>query len=148
MAVHEIRLDVAKPLATQPDCGHNRWHPEIRPVLTVQPGEEVVLDTLDAGDAQLSPHAGVEQLAGVNLNRVHPLTGPVAVDGARPGLALAGRPQDPGFTNLRQRIVQIVTSRLTEGALRNHIDGRENSHQCDDTRGVHLRRVDHHRSAG
>ena len=85
MATREIRLDLTKPLSAQPDRGHNRWHPDIRPVLHVQPGDEVVFDTLDAVDAQLDLARGAEQLAGVSLNRVHPLTGPIAVEGAEPG---------------------------------------------------------------
>ncbi|MDN5919959.1 MAG: acetamidase/formamidase family protein [Pseudonocardia sp.] len=89
MTIHELRLDTTKPLATQPDRGHNRWHPDITPVLRVCPGDEVVLDTLDAADAQLSWDRGAEQLGGVSLSRVHPLTGPIAVEGARPGDVLA-----------------------------------------------------------
>jgi formamidase len=123
MTVHEIRLDTAKPLATQPDRGHNRWHPEIAAVLRVEPGDEVVLDTLDAGDAQLSPRAGVEQLAGVNLNRVHPLTGPVAVAGAQPGdvlvvelleatpAAFGYTLQLPGFGFLREQFPEPFLAR-------------------------------------
>jgi len=115
MATREIRLDLTKPLAAQPDRGHNRWHPDIPPVLSVRPGDEVVLDTLDAGDGQLDPHGGVEQLARLNLNRVHPLTGPIAVEGAEPGDLLVVEVREctpaawgwtlqiPGFGFLRDR---------------------------------------------
>ncbi|WP_219413675.1 acetamidase/formamidase family protein [Pseudonocardia nigra] len=129
MATHEIRLDTAKPLATQPDRGHNRRHPDIAPVLRVRPGDEVVIDTLDAADAQLTPDAGVAQLGGVNLNRVHPLTGPIAVDGAEPGDALVVEllecapaawgytVQIPGFGFLRDEFPEpfLVRWRFTGG---------------------------------
>lgn len=85
MTTHELRLDTTKPLATQADRGHNRWHPDIAPALRIRPGDEVVLDTLDAADAQMRPGDGVEALGAVRLSRVHPLTGPIAVEGARPG---------------------------------------------------------------
>lgn len=89
MSTHELRLDTTKPLSTQAERGHNRWHPDVRPVLQVRPGDEVVLDTLDAADAQLRPGDGLAELGGVSLSRVHPLTGPIAVEGARPGDVLS-----------------------------------------------------------
>lgn len=115
MAVHEIHLDTTKPLASQADRGHNRWHPDIPPVLHVDPGDEVVLDTLDAGDAQIAPGDTVADLARTSLARLHPLTGPVAVTGAQPGDVLVVevlecRPaafgytvQIPGFGFLREQ---------------------------------------------
>jgi formamidase len=85
MPVHEIRVDPAKPLAEQPEVGHNRWHPDIPPVLRCEPGDEVVLETLDALDGQITPVAGPATVAGLDLAVVHPLTGPVEVAGAEPG---------------------------------------------------------------
>ena len=45
--MHAIRIDRTKPLAAEPHCGHNRYHPDIAPVLEVAEGEEVVLETRD-----------------------------------------------------------------------------------------------------
>jgi formamidase len=129
MATREIRLDLSKPLSAQPDRGHNRWHPDIPPVLRVEPGDEVVLDTLDAGDAQLDPDRGAEQMGGLSLNRVHPLTGPIAVEGAEPGdllvvdvldctpAAWGWTLQIPGFGFLRERFPEpfMVRWRLADG---------------------------------
>lgn len=103
MTTHELHLDTTKPLSTQSDRGHNRWHPDIRPVLRVRPGDEVVLDTLDAADAQLRPGDGLDALGGVSLSRIHPLTGPIAVEDARPGDVLVVEvlectPADWGYT--------------------------------------------------
>ena len=37
------------------NTGHNRWHPDILPVIEVDQGEEVVLETRDAFDGQMRP---------------------------------------------------------------------------------------------
>ena len=85
MATHEVRVDYARSLPEQPDTGHNRWHPDIAPVVTCDPGDEVVLQTRDAFDGQMGPEATLETVGAPNLNVVHPLTGPVYVNGAEPG---------------------------------------------------------------
>jgi formamidase len=85
MVTREIRVDFAKPLADEPETGHNRWHPAIPPALTCDPGDEVVLQTRDAFDGQMGPDATLDLVRAPNLNVVHPLTGPVRVDGAEPG---------------------------------------------------------------
>ncbi len=85
MAVHEIRIDRSKTLLEEPATGHNRWHPDIPPVLRCDPGDEVVLETRDAFDGQMGPQATLDTVAAPNLNVVHPLTGPVYVQGTQPG---------------------------------------------------------------
>ena len=85
MATHTIRIDPGKTLLEEPDTGHNRWHPDIPPVLRCEPGDEVVLQTRDAFDGQMGPDATLQTVAAPNLDVVHPLTGPVFVDGAEPG---------------------------------------------------------------
>jgi formamidase len=82
---HEVRIDGSKPLRAEPNTGHNRWHPEIPPILRVDPGDEVALETRDALDGQITAQSTTEDVAKVNLNVVHPLTGPVYVNGAEPG---------------------------------------------------------------
>ena len=82
---HLIAIDPSKRLADEPATGHNRWHEAIEPVVEVEPGDTVVYETRDSFDGQLnsqSTEADVEQL---NLNVVHPVTGPVYVNGAEPG---------------------------------------------------------------
>jgi formamidase len=85
MAVHEIRIDRSMTLPEEPGTGHNRWHPDIPPVVRCEPGDEVVLETRDAFDGQMGPQATLETVAAPNLDVVHPLTGPVYVEGAQPG---------------------------------------------------------------
>jgi formamidase len=85
VATHEIRIDRSKTLLEEPNTGHNRWHPDIPPLVRCEPGDEVVLETRDAFDGQMSPDATLETVAAPNLDVVHPLTGPVHVEGAEPG---------------------------------------------------------------
>ena len=85
MATHEIRIDRSRTLLEEPNTGHNRWHPDIPPVVRCEPGDEVVLETRDAFDGQMGPDATLDTVAAPNLDVVHPLTGPVYVEGAEPG---------------------------------------------------------------
>src|SRR5262245_38454161 len=80
-----IRIDRKKRLHQEPHTGHNRWHPDIPPVIEVDPGEAVVLETRDANDLQIGPGATLEDLKKVARTVAHPLTGPVYVKGAKPG---------------------------------------------------------------
>jgi hypothetical protein len=78
-------VDRSKTLAEEPGTGHNRWHPDIAPVLHCEAGDEVVLETRDAFDGQMGTDASLETVASPNLDVVHALTGPVYVEGAEPG---------------------------------------------------------------
>jgi len=83
--VHSIRIDRAKKLAHEPHLGHNRFHPDIAPIVEVGEGEEVALETRDALDGQLGPGTTVADFPSLDVGAVHPLTGPVFVKGAAPG---------------------------------------------------------------
>ena len=83
--MHAIRIDRGKPLAEDPDIGHNRYHPDIAPVAEVGEGEEIALETRDALDGQIKPGTSGADLASIDAGVVHPLTGPVSVKGAAPG---------------------------------------------------------------
>jgi formamidase len=80
-----ITIDRSRRLAEEPDKGHNRWHEAIPPVVEAAPGEEVEIETRDAFDGQITAATSAEDLRLCDLNRVHPLTGPVFVQGAAPG---------------------------------------------------------------
>ncbi|MBM3225358.1 MAG: acetamidase/formamidase family protein, partial [Candidatus Tectomicrobia bacterium] len=104
--MQSISIDRKKRLKQQPDTGHNRWHPDIPPLLAVDPGEEVVLDTRDASDCQIQPGMTVADLDRLDTKVAHPLTGPVYVKGARPGDLLEIEyldivPQPHGWTRNR-----------------------------------------------
>jgi amidase len=84
------------------------------PAIRVQPGETVVLETLDALDDQI--HSDQDSASRVDLNHVNAATGPVYVEGARPGDTLVAeildiQPWDwgaaliiPGFGFLQETI--------------------------------------------
>src|SRR5712692_10448267 len=80
-----ITIDRRKHLDQEPHTGHNRWHPDVTPVIEVEPGEQVVLETRDALDGYLNAESTIADLAGLPIGAVHPLTGPVFVKGAQPG---------------------------------------------------------------
>ena len=71
-----------------PNC-FNRYHPKIPAVITAKPGDEIVFHTRDALDADLRLDSIADDLAAVDLNLVHPMTGPVHIDGAQRGDVLA-----------------------------------------------------------
>ena len=53
--MHAIRIDRNKPLCDEPNCGHNRYHPDIAPAAEIGEGEEIALETRDALDGQITP---------------------------------------------------------------------------------------------
>ena len=63
---------------------HYDWSSERDPVLTIPPGDTVQFDCRDAANGQLGTDATAEQLRSL-VFKGHPLTGPVAVEGAEPG---------------------------------------------------------------
>jgi formamidase len=75
---------VPVPCVTDSVC-HNRFHPDIPAVATVKPGDVVVFETRDAFDNQLNAASTTADVAGLDASRVHPLTGPVRIEGAEPG---------------------------------------------------------------
>ena len=80
-----ISIDRKRHLAEQPNTGHNRWHPDIPPIVEVDEGEEVTLDTRDGIDGYLNARSTEADFPSVQFGAVHPLTGPVLVKGAKPG---------------------------------------------------------------
>src|SRR6201987_793552 len=83
--MHSIRIDRQKRLAEGPGCGHNRYHPDIAPVVEIGEGEEVALETRDALDGRLKPGTTVADFPSLDVGAVHPMAGPVFVKGAAPG---------------------------------------------------------------
>jgi acetamidase/formamidase len=74
---------------------HGHFSPEYPPVLTVDPGDSVRVRTLDAfwssGPFPGGRHADRPKVAQSRPGFGHALTGPIAVRGARPGMALEVR---------------------------------------------------------
>jgi formamidase len=80
-----VEIDRSKPLREQPATGHNRFHPDVAPILEVDEGEEAALETRDGVDGHLGPGATAASMASMDAGAIHPLTGPVLVKGARTG---------------------------------------------------------------
>jgi formamidase len=104
-ATRWVQIDRTKPLASEPETGHNRWHPDIEPIISVRAGEVLALETRDALDGMISPKTKAEDLGRIEMGRIHPLTGPVYIDGTEPGDLLEVEivevhPQPFGFTLL------------------------------------------------
>ena len=73
-----------------PHC-FNRLHPDIPMAGRAQPGQTILLKTRNALDAQMDPESTYvdERFDDPVVGTVHPLTGPVYIEGAEPGDVLA-----------------------------------------------------------
>ncbi len=112
-----------------PNC-FNRYHPAIKPVATAKPGDHIIFHTRDALDADLDLSSVADDLAAIDLNLVHPMTGPVFIEGAKRGDVLAVKLVDidpdeygytvilPGFGFLRDKFTEpfLVNWKLTRNA--------------------------------
>src|SRR5213593_970652 len=67
------------------DTVHREWNNSLAPRLTIDPGDTVVFDTRDAADGYYSPKSTHSDVLARGPFRGHPLTGPVAIRGARTG---------------------------------------------------------------
>lgn len=76
------------------DCHHFGWNNSIEPVLSVRPGETIEIETIDSSGGQLDPNSTVSDLASISFEKVNPVTGPIFIDGAMPGDAVAVTFQD------------------------------------------------------
>lgn len=64
---------------------HYAWDREQPPALTIDPGDAIEFECREASDGQVTPETRREDLGRRDRGRVHALTGPVAIQGARPG---------------------------------------------------------------
>ena len=87
-----------------PNC-MNRYHPAIKPIARAKPGQLILFETRDALDSELTVNSEPKDVAAVDLNLVHPLTGPVYIEGAKRGDVLAITlvdvdPDEYGYTTI------------------------------------------------
>jgi len=64
---------------------HYEWNNALAPRLEIEPGDTVVFDTRDAADGYYGPTSSHADVLARGPFRGHPLTGPVRVNGTRPG---------------------------------------------------------------
>jgi acetamidase/formamidase len=67
---------------------HTAWDRELPPIATIAPGDEITVETSESSDGQLTAGSTTADVPGLDFGRVNPVTGPFAVEGARPGDAL------------------------------------------------------------
>ena len=67
---------------------HFGWDHSIPPVKKVAPGTTLEFECVDAGGGQVTKESKAADLTGLDFARVNPVTGPIFVDGAKPGDAL------------------------------------------------------------
>ncbi|MDR9403322.1 MAG: acetamidase/formamidase family protein [Halothece sp. Uz-M2-17] len=103
-----FKVDLTKPMSEQEMPGHNRWHPDIPPVASVKPGSVFRIECKDWTDGQIKNDDNPNDIRDVDLSVVHVLSGPIEVEGAKPGdilvvdiLDIGALPGDEwGFTGI------------------------------------------------
>ncbi len=80
-----ISIDLTKPPEEQVIPMHNRWHPDIPPVVSVKPGAVFRVECYDWTGGQIKNDDSANDVRDVELTKVHYLSGPIAVEGAEPG---------------------------------------------------------------
>ncbi|MEV6371202.1 acetamidase/formamidase family protein [Micromonospora sp. WP24] len=78
-------LDSTKRFTEQEKIGHNRWHPDIPPVATVKPGSTFRVHCREWFDGEIHNDDSADDVRDAPLSIVHALSGPFAVQGAKPG---------------------------------------------------------------
>jgi acetamidase/formamidase len=64
---------------------HSRWNRALPARLEIDPGDVVHFQCVEATGGQVHPGMSLQDLAAIDRNRVHSLTGPVCIRGAEPG---------------------------------------------------------------
>ncbi len=120
-----------------PNC-FNRYHPDIPSKANANVGDMIIFHTRDALDTEFRLDSTADDLATVDLGLVHPMTGPVTINGAERGDVIEVEIVDiapdeygytviaPGFGFLRDIFTEpyIVNWRLTRnGAVSDGMPG-------------------------
>ena len=63
----------------------SRWDRDLEPRLTIESGDRVTVEMLDASGGQVRPGMTGEAFAGIDKTRIHALSGPIRVAEAVPG---------------------------------------------------------------
>lgn len=87
---YEEKKKIPKPqYSLGADDTHNRWSSAIEPKLRVPSGAVIEVKTEEASDQQLDINSTSMDVPNVSFDPIHPITGPVYVEGAEPGDVLA-----------------------------------------------------------
>ena len=110
---------------------HNVWDRSIVPVARIAPGDTLVVELENASGGQLRADSDASVLATLDFARINPVTGPIFVEGARPGDALVVEILEldvegwgwtaniPGFGLLADRFAEpaLRISRIADGRV-------------------------------
>ncbi len=80
-----FKVDLTKSMDQQELPGHNRWHPDIPAIASVNPGDVFRIECKDWTDGQIKDNDDPKDIEEVDLTVVHVLSGPIWVNGAQPG---------------------------------------------------------------
>ncbi|OIW26389.1 Acetamidase/Formamidase [Coniochaeta ligniaria NRRL 30616] len=80
--VNKVSFDM--PADTQAGI-HNRWHPDIPFAGTIKNGETVKIECMDWTGGQIGNNDSADDIRNVDLTKVHYLSGPFEIEGAKPG---------------------------------------------------------------
>jgi acetamidase/formamidase len=88
-----------------PEKIHFQWNNGLSPAITVDPGDVVHCWTQEVSNGQVTPASSADDLANLDFDNIYPLAGPIYVNGARPGDALAVdilslKPDDWGWNGI------------------------------------------------
>ena len=67
---------------------HFGWDHSIPPVETVAPGSTIFFECRDSSAGQLTPESTIENVKTLDFGKINPVTGPIYIDGAKPGDAV------------------------------------------------------------
>ncbi len=68
---------------------HLNWDNARKPALTAAPGDTIEFENIDATCGQITAKSTADTIRTLDFARVNPIAGPVYIDGAEPGDALA-----------------------------------------------------------
>lgn len=87
-SIQEVKIPEAQ-YSLSDEQTHNKFSATIEPRLTVPSGSVIEFYTEEATDGQLNVNSIAADLANISFDLIHPLTGPVYVEDAKPGDVLA-----------------------------------------------------------
>ena len=70
---------------------HFGWDNTLPPKMVVSPGVQIEIQTLDSSAGQITADSTLRDLVDLDFSRVNPVTGPIFIEGAEPGDAIAIR---------------------------------------------------------
>jgi acetamidase/formamidase len=70
-------------LAAEPT--HSRWDRGLEPRLTIEPGDVVHMECTDSSGAQVRADSALDDFLAIDRGKIHALTGPIFIDGAKRG---------------------------------------------------------------